>query len=367
MTTVTSTPATRTWRVPRPRTVVRLAVITAVLAAIPFLLTGLVPGLRRGWFLGLSLLDVNFALITLIAALALHVLIGRAGMISIGSAGFYALGAGVGAAVGTQLGMPFLLVLLVNLIAGGVVGAIVGLPSLKLKGLYAVLSTLAFHFIAVYLFLEYEGHFFSSTGLIYTRARIAGWELTDDRSWYLFLVIVAALVFAAAVNLSKGRIGIALTAIRDQDLAARTSAVNVGRTKVKVYAVTSSITTLAGTLYVYYLSTATVELFPLTLGIQLIAIIVIGGMTSPGGAVLGTLVWTLLPKLLDTISGLFVHSRRGSNWLGDNVDGINSALFGVAIVLILVLRPAGLIDLTRRVSTVAADALGGRLDRRRAR
>lgn len=352
---VTTTRNRRRWR-----TGLHLGIVAVILVAVPILLSGVVPGLRRGWFLGVSMLDINFMLIMLVAALALQVLIGRVGLISIGSAGFYALGAGLAGVFGIQLGLPFELVLVLNVISGAIVGAIVGLPSLKLKGLYAVLSTLAFHFIAIFLFMKYEGAFFSSTGVLYPKASIAGIALNSDVAWYAFLAVIVVATFAGAVNLTKGRQGLALLAVRDQELAARSSAVDTGRTKVIIFALTSSVTTLAGTLYVYYLSTATVELFTLTLAIQLIAIIVIGGMNTPGGAVVGVLVWTLLPKLIDTASDQFIRARGGSGWLTNNIDAINSGVFGVAIVLILVLHPAGVLDLWRLLTGSTTRALNRR-------
>ncbi|TQC41897.1 branched-chain amino acid ABC transporter permease [Rhodococcus sp. WS4] len=327
----------------------RPALSLAIAVLVPLVAVGHLGGLKEGWLLGLSLSELNFALITLLAALALHVLIGRTGLISIGSAGFYALGAGVGGLIGVQLEMPFEVVLIVSGVVGALIGAIVGLPSLKLKGLYALLATLAFHFIAIYAFLEYESAQFDTTGIMYPEASFLGMRLANDEAWYFFLIVIALMTFLGARNLAKDRQGRALLAVRDQELAAKLSGVSVGATKVKVYALTSSVTTVAGTLYVYYQSTATVELFTFDLAIHLIAIIVIGGLTSASGAIVGVAIWTMLPKLIENI---FDQAGAGSSgvalsWITDNLDGLTNAVFGLAIVMIMVLRPAGLIGLGR--------------------
>lgn len=329
-----------------------IRVLIGVLAAVfvPLAVVGQLGGIAEGSVLGLSLVEVNFALITLLAALALHVLIGRCGLISIGSAGFYALGAAAGGFFGVQLALPFEVVLVAAATIGAVVGAIVGLPSLKLKGLYALLATLAFHFIAVYAFLEYESAEFDTTGILFPPARVLGWELSDDFAWYQFLIVVSIVAYFGAVNLSRGRQGRALLAVRDQELAARLSGVPVGVTKVKTYALTSSITTVAGVLYAYYLSTATVELFTFDLALQLIAIIVIGGLTTASGAVIGVLVWTVLPKAIETVVANAGSGGAEATWVGDHINELTNGVFGLLIVTIMVLRPEGVMGLVRSVA-----------------
>ncbi|MDQ7910832.1 branched-chain amino acid ABC transporter permease [Phytohabitans sp. ZYX-F-186] len=325
------------------RWVARVRAPAAKVAAgvvLPLLAAGGVWGIQGGWFLHISLLDVNFALITLLAALALHLLTGRAGLISIGSAGFYALGAALGGLFGTRLELPFLAVLALGLAVGALVGAVVGLPSLSLKGLYALLATLAFHFIAVFAYLEYSDTF-GYAGIGYPPVSVFGYPIDTDIAWYGLLMAITILVVYAVGSLSRGRQGRVLVAIRDQEFAAAAAGINVGVTKVKVYALSSALTTLAGILYAYYLTTTTVDLFTLDLAIQLIAIIVIGGSSTVAGSVVGVAIWTALPKLIETLS-----NQAGSGWFYDNKDGFNNVVFGLAIILIIVLRPGGLAEMS---------------------
>lgn len=336
-----------------PRSIVRTALpwLLAVggLLALPFVVAGDILGLSRGWFLGLSQTEVNFALVTLVAALGLHVLTGRAGEISIGSAGFYALGAAIGGALFVQAGWPFAVVAVITICLGAAIGAVVGLPSLRLHGLYSVLATLAFHFIASYLFLTYETRYFQATGVIYpSEVDLLLWKVSSPQQWYWLLSVLCLLVYALVTGLSRGRQGRALTAVRDQPMAASAAGVNVGLTKVKSWALSSALIALAGLLYATYLTSATVELFSLNLAIQLIAIVVIGGVARPAGAVLGVVVWTLLPLMIDTLSDAVQDREAGVLQLvADNVEGLNNLAFGVAIVLILILRPQGLAALLR--------------------
>ena len=126
--------------------------------------------------LNLGLTQINLMLIAILGALSLTYLTGVAGLISIGHAAFYAVGAMAGAAAGTQWGWPFPLVLVVAALAGGLAGAVAGLPSLRVRGLYFVLSTLAVHYIAIFLITEYQLKFFDVVGIPLKPASLGGFE-----------------------------------------------------------------------------------------------------------------------------------------------------------------------------------------------
>lgn len=294
--------------------------------------------------LGVSLNQVNVALISIIAAVALNVLTGYTGLISVGNAGFFALGAGMGAFFNIQHHQPFLLVLLVSAVAGALVGVIVGLPSLRVRGLYLLLATLAFQQIAAYLFLKYQKANFGEVGALFTPPTVvANWDLSTDTRWYFFLLVLTALTIIGAKNLLRTRQGRALVAVRDQDVAAASAGINVAMVKLKVFALTSAVITVAGAMYTWYLGVAQSDIFSIGFAITFVAMIIIGGLGSVNGAVLGALLYTLLPQVIKTISGNIGPDAPGiGSLLSTHAPQLNDIILGLLIVLIVIFKPDGL-------------------------
>ena len=248
--------------------------------------------------LNLGLTQINLMLISMLGALSLNYLTGCAGLISIGHGAFYATGAMAAAVTGTQLGWPFPLVLVSAAAAGAVVGVLAGLPSLRVRGLYFVLSTMAAHYIVIFAFLEYQFRFFDVVGVPYETPSLGPLELNSPVRWYFFLLALVALVYAGLSNSLRTREGRALLAMRDHERAAVSAGVNVRVLRIKVFGLSSAIAAVAGTLYAYYLSNATAESFGIAFAIQFIAMIIVGGMGSLPGALLGAAVWLLLPSII---------------------------------------------------------------------
>lgn len=324
-----------------------LVVLAAGLLYLPQLLTtrslfGM--PLSNTLLLGMSLNQINVALIGLIAAVALNLLTGYTGLISVGSAGFFAVGAMVAAVLGVQNNLPFLLILVVAAVVGGVVGILVGLPSLRVRGLYLLLATLAFHYIAAFVFLQYQNAYFGEVGVIYRTAVLVGpLQLSDDIPWYFFLLALTVLTIIGAKNLLRTRQGRALVAIRNHDVAAGSAGINVPKVKIQVFALSSAVITVAGALYVWYLGNANADVFSLLLAIDFIAMIIIGGMGSINGAVFGALVWQLLPQMIDTLL-MNVDSRTPvvGTVLAAHTAEVNMIVLGLVIILILIFKPEGL-------------------------
>ena len=145
--------------------------------------------------LNLGLTQINLMLISMLGALSLNYLTGCAGLISIGHAAFFATGALAAAIFDNQLGLPFPLVLLACGLAGALVGTLAGLPSLRVRGLYFVLSTLAVHYVVTYVFLEYQFKFFDVVGIPYATPRIGDFALNTPVRWYAFLLPLVILVY----------------------------------------------------------------------------------------------------------------------------------------------------------------------------
>jgi branched-chain amino acid transport system permease protein len=300
-------------------------------------------GLTDTQLLGVGLPQVNFALIAIMAAVALNLLVGYTGLLSLGHAAFFSVGAITSAVLGVKHNVPFPLVILGSGLVGAAVGAFVGLPSLRLRGLYLLLSTLALHFIALYVFLTYQTHNFGPAGITYNSPTLFGWAINDDHRWYYLLVVLAAVILLLCRNLLAMREGRSLVAVRDHDIAAGSLGIHVGKQRIKAFALTSFITSAVGALYVYYLGNTTSDAYSLEFVINYFAIIIIGGLGSLTGSVLGALLWTLLPQVLQTLAGsvspdTFVVGNLLTNYQGQTV----ALLLGLFIILIMMFKPGGL-------------------------
>lgn len=329
------------------------ALVVAALAYLPTLLTERsIFGYRLSnmQLLNLGLSQINLMLITALGALSLNFLTGSAGLISIGHAAFYATGAMAAATFGTQMGLPFPLVLIGSAIAGAAIGVLAGLPSLRVQGLYFVLSTMAVHYLVFFVFLEYQFRFFDVVGIPFDTPSLFGFELSTPTRWYFFLLALVVLTYIGLANALRSREGRALLAMRDHERAAVSMGVDVRILRIKVFALTSAIAAVAGALYAYYLSNATAETFGIGFAIQFIAMIIIGGMGSLPGAIIGAAVWLLLPSIIagfaseiGPVGGLMGRA------LGENRAQFVQLIFGVMVILLLMFAPGGIAGLGKRL------------------
>ncbi len=329
------------------------AIGLAFLCYLPFVLTDrAVLGVRLSnmQLLNLGMSQVNLMLIAMLGALSLNYLTGCAGLISIGHAAFYATGAMTAAITGTQWGWPFPLVLLAAGLAGALVGTLAGLPSLRVRGLYFVLSTLAVHYVVTYIFLEYQFKYFDVAGVPFNPASMGAFELNTPMRWYFFLLPLVALVYWGLKNSLSTREGRVMMAMRDHELATTSVGVDVRVLRLKAFAFSSSIASMAGALYAYFMSNATSESFGINFAIQFIAMIIIGGMGSLGGALVGAALWLLLPSI---ITG-FASQAGGSTGLVrlllvENKAQLVQLIFGTLIILLLIFAPGGIAGIGQKL------------------
>lgn len=311
--------------------------------------------LSKHMLLNINMTTINVALVAMVGALGLNILTGYTGLISIGNAGFFALGAIVAAFLGgTRAGwpnLPFPLIVLAAGAVGAVVGAIIGLPSYRIRGIYLLLATLSFHFIMVWLFLEFQVKWFGFGGIQYiTPATFFGIDLNTDIRWYYFLLGCVFFAFLLSKNLLRTRQGRAFVAVRDHSIAAAMAGIDVPRIRVTSFAVSSFMITAIGAVYVWYLGAASPETFTLLFAIQFIAMIVIGGEGSLLGSALGALLWSLIPTALVAFSELAGGVAPSINetvikWQTQ----ITNIIFGVLIVLVMIFNPTGLAGIWARV------------------
>jgi branched-chain amino acid transport system permease protein len=223
--------------------------------------------------------------------------------------------------------------------AGALLGVIFGLPSLRLRGLYLAVSTLALHFIVIYLGNEYETKRGFSTGVVIDP------PISDARGWYAVLWAAAALAVLLALNLLRSKTGRAWHAIRGKEAVAEALGINIPAYKLLAFVVSATMTSVAGCLFAYYRGFVSAEAFSLFLTIQYVAMVIIGGMGSILGAVLGAIFVTLFPYAIEYLVATVPTPAAWAN----SLFAVNYAAFGLVMILFLLFEPAGLVGIWRRV------------------
>jgi branched-chain amino acid transport system permease protein len=312
----------------------RLVALAVVLIGLPFVV-------------GSFTLDVSSAILLAVpGALALSLLTGVAGQISLGNAAFMAIGGTTAGLLGGQLHWPFLLVLLSAAVMSGLVGVVVGVPSLRVRGLYLIIATLALQFVISYVVQRVQSSAVGPAGFLLPTAGVGPWAISTPTAWYFVLLTYAALVTMIHVNIVRTRIGRAWAVIRDRDIAAEIIGIPVARYKINAFVVTSVLIGVQGALLAYFLGLVTYDMFTLPVAISYVAMIIIGGLGSHVGAIYGASFVTalpyLLPKLLDHLPPAL------SSHLENYIFDVQTFLYGLLVVLFLLFEPRGIAEITRR-------------------
>lgn len=282
-----------------------------------------------------------------IGALSLALLTGVAGQVSLGHAGLLAAGAFAVGILYHELAAPFWVTIPVAAITGAVFGLVFGLPSLRLRGLYLAVSTLALHFVVVYIGGEYEALRSYSAGVVVDPPKAFGYVLQDGRSWYVVLLAAATIAYWLCHNLLYSGTGRAWGALRSNETVAEALGIPVARYKLLAFVISSSMTAVAGSLFAYYRGFVSIEAFSLYLAIQYIAMIIIGGMGSLIGALLGAAFVVLMPYVIE-IGALKIPNAN--QYIG-SAYALIYASFGVVMIAFLMLEPRGLVGLLHRAKS----------------
>jgi branched-chain amino acid transport system permease protein len=304
-------------------------VLVAALIAAPYLLNSY----------ALSFLTI--ILITVVGALGLNILTGYTGLISLGHVGFLVTGAYAYAVLVSRYGLPPLLGFLGAGIIPALASLVVGAPSLRLKGLYLAITTLAFSFIINTVILEARAVTNGARGIAVQRPEIFGVSFDSDAAFTQLCLGFAILTLFATLNIRRSRVGRAFVAIRDNDSAARVMGINLHAYKLFAFVTSAFITGIAGALYGIYLSFVSVEGFPFLLSIEALAILIVGGLGSALGAVLGTILIVLLPEATRLVFSLF--SAQIDALFSTGAQELKSMLYGLVIILFLRFQPRGLV------------------------
>ena len=258
-------------------------------------------------------------------AVGLCLLVGHAGQISLGHAGFYGLGAYTTSYLSTTVGLSVGLSMLAGVGLTVIVAILVGLPSLKLKGHYLAMATLGFGIILSILFAETVDITGGPSGFVgIPRLSLFGWELRKDVTLYRAVAVVLCLFVWLSFNLLHSRVGRALRALHTSERAAEAMGVDIARYKLLVFVLSAAFSGFAGVLYAHYLTFIAPSSFGFMFSVELIVMVVLGGMVSVPGAIVGAFFVTVLPEFLRAF------------------ENIEILLFGAILVLCMMFLPDGM-------------------------
>jgi branched-chain amino acid transport system permease protein len=287
---------------------------------------------------------VNLMTLAAVGAIGLNILVGYTGQVSLGHGAFMMVGSYTAAILSVRYDVPFWLALPCGGAAAALVGVFFGIPSLRIKGLYLAIATLAAQFIIEWVINHSTWISGGAQATIYiSTPTLFGWEINTEYRRFYMILPVAVIAYVGALNLVRSRVGRAFIAVRDRDVAAEIIGVSVFKYKLLAFAVSSFYAGVAGALWTYYLKIANYEHFTLVTSIQYLAMIIIGGLGSVLGSVFGAVFITLLPiVLVYVVEGLarFVGFQYAA--IADFLANLRLIIFGSLIILFLAIEPAGL-------------------------
>jgi branched-chain amino acid transport system permease protein len=281
----------------------------------------------------------NSVLIAVIAAIGLNILTGFTGQISLGHGAFMGVGAYASGYFMTNLGMPFIACVVAAGCVTAMVGMIFGIPSLRLKGLYLAIATLAAQVILEFVFVRWRVVTGGSQGMLVPPAKIGGFAFNGDFKFYFLALAFTILAVLIAKNIVRTKPGRAFMAIRDRYISAEIIGVPLFQYKLISFGISSFYAGVAGSLWAHYIGIITPEHFNVMVSIQYLSMIIIGGLGSIYGSIMGAVFMTLLPEILRLLSGLF---SKEYPILVNIFGAIRESVFGLVIILFLIFEPDGL-------------------------
>ena len=324
----------------RPHQVLRAVVLAGVVlvaVGLPFDSSTVVNG------------ELTLVLVYAVAVLGLNLLVGYSGQISLGHGAFFAIGAYTAAILIAHLHLQYLLSLPAVALVTFVVGFAFGVPALRLRGLYLALVTLALGVATPPLIKRFDGLTGGVQGMSVHQPSAPGWlPLDPDQFLYLLVLLVAAVMFLLAANLTRGGLGRALISIRDHERAATTMGVHSARVKTRMFACSAAFAGVAGALFTFALGFVAPESFTLLLSFNFLAAVVIGGLGTVVGPLLGALFIRLVPQYAEDVNQALV-----------------GVIYGATLIAVMYLAPGGAAGLLRRlrrlvIEVVAAPPPAGR-------
>ena len=306
-----------------------------MLSVLFVLIFGAIP-LFAGNYLRDVLINIS---IMVIAVIGLQIIIGFTGQISLGHAAFMAVGAYTSAMLSTHLGLSFWITMPLAALLAGILGIVVSMPALRIRGFYVAVTTLAAHYIIMWAILHGGELTKGVSGMSAAEIRIGGFALDNELKFYYFAMLFAVLAVFFTSNLMRTKIGRAMLAVRDNDLAAEFMGINVFKTKVLAFFLSAIYAGVAGSMLAHYQGMITVDQFSLMDSIWMLAMLIVGGVTITG-AIMGVFFIKILHQVV-----LFSAPVIGAIFpalAGSAVAAGMQIFFGAVIILFLIFEPRGL-------------------------
>jgi len=269
---------------------------------------------------------LNVAALNILVAVGLNLLIGYAGQISLGHAAFFGLGAYFSAILTTTYGSPIWPTILLAVVITGMLALAIGIPTLRLEGHYLVMATLGFNVIVYLVMIQLEPVTGGPSGFSgIPRLQVAGYIFDSDRKIYFLLWAVSVGSLLLSLNLIHSRAGRAMAALSQNEIAARCAGIDTERYKIKIFVLSAVLASLAGSLYAHYLTFISPGTFSFFYSLQVVTMVLVGGIGSIWGSLFGALLLTILPEALQ------------------EVKEYNVLVYGLILMGVLVFFPQGLV------------------------
>ena len=312
----------------------------------------LLPALLSSYYVG----EITWVFIYGICGVSLMVLVGYTGLLSLGHAAFLGIGA-YAHAYFLQHGVPWVVSVALATLITTACGIVVGLPALRMTGIYLAIATLAFSVIIQEVFTRWESVTKGFAGMAVEKPVIFGVQFNDNASFYYLCAAILALTLGATRNLLRSPTGRAWIAIRDSEIAAQSMGVNLSVYKTIAFAYSAALMGLAGALFAHKIAYLAPDIFTILLSIQLLLLVIVGGLGSLHGAVFGAIFVALLPPMIailrdsipatlaDVASATGIELIRAvGKVIGDFLKkpGVEAGIFGLILVLVILLEPLGM-------------------------
>jgi branched-chain amino acid transport system permease protein len=278
--------------------------------------------------------ELALVFIYAIAGIGLMLLVGYTGLVSLGHAAFLAIGAYAHTWF-LMHGWPFPLALLKATLITALVGALVGLPAMRMTGIYLAIATLAFAVIVEQVLVHWEAVTGGYRGLVVPSPQLFGFDLGQGTPFYYLCLLVLLLSLLLALNLLRSPSGRAMTAVRDSEISAQSMGIHLARTKSIAFAISAGFTGLAGGLLAHKLAYLSPDAFTILFSIQLLLMVVVGGLGSMHGVIFGAIFLGMLPQGIALVRD-YLPAAIGET------PGLEPGIFGLIMVLVLIYEPLGI-------------------------
>jgi len=284
---------------------------------------------------------MNLIAIYVIAVQGLSILTGYTGQISLGQSAFMAVGAYTSALLSVHAGISFWISLPLSGISAGLAGLVFGLPSLRIKGFYLAMATLAAQFIIPCLIIHIRPDLTEGTGvLLVPPPQIGDFKFNTQQSMFYIIMPISVFLTFVAKNLTRSGIGRAFIAIRDNDLAAEVMGINLFRYKILSFFICSFYAGIAGSLWAHWMRSISCDDFTIMQSVWFLGMLIVGGMGSTAGAVFGTAAIQLLEELTRGMSPFLIQFFPHVK--GTLIESLSPMVFGMIIIIFLIFEPRGI-------------------------